>query len=168
LGILIALLLVLFTGFIVNVFFSRKIGKWISHFSNWLLHKIPIVSHIYDQAKKISDIFLATENNTFQYTVLVPSPHSQGFVIGFVTGFAHEVIEQNLTNNINIEGINGLDSITEQEHQYLSVFIPLSPNPTNGHTIFINKHLVKKIDLNVQQALKYVIAMGQKNNDVKK
>ena len=44
--------------------------------------------------------------------------------------------------------------------EFLSVYVPTTPNPTGGYFIIVARQDVIELDMTVDQALKYVISMG--------
>jgi len=40
------------------------------------------------------------------------------------------------------------------------LFIPTSPNPTSGYTVFVDESLIKKTTLTLQEASSFIISMG--------
>ena len=47
-----------------------------------------------------------------------------------------------------------------QDDDYISVYVPTTPNPTGGYYIMVKKSDVRELDMSVDQALKYVISLG--------
>ena len=43
---------------------------------------------------------------------------------------------------------------------FVSVYVPTTPNPTSGFFLMVPRDEVKFLDLSVDQALTYVISMG--------
>ena len=43
---------------------------------------------------------------------------------------------------------------------YLSVYVPTTPNPTGGYFILVPRKNCHELDMSVDQALKYIISMG--------
>ena len=43
---------------------------------------------------------------------------------------------------------------------YVSVYVPTTPNPTSGFFLMLAKADVIELDMTVDEALKYVISMG--------
>ncbi len=43
---------------------------------------------------------------------------------------------------------------------YVSVYVPTTPNPTGGYFLILPKSEIIELDMTVDQALKYVISMG--------
>ena len=46
------------------------------------------------------------------------------------------------------------------DDDYLSVYVPTTPNPTGGYYIMVKKSDVRELDMSVDDALKYVISLG--------
>ena len=46
------------------------------------------------------------------------------------------------------------------EDDYLSVYVPTTPNPTSGYFILVRKSDTHELDMSVDDALKYIISMG--------
>ena len=44
--------------------------------------------------------------------------------------------------------------------EYVSVYIPTTPNPTSGFFLMMPKSDVIELDMSVDEALKYIISMG--------
>jgi uncharacterized membrane protein len=44
--------------------------------------------------------------------------------------------------------------------EYVSVYVPTTPNPTSGFFLMMAKVDVIELDMSVDEALKYVISMG--------
>jgi uncharacterized membrane protein len=43
---------------------------------------------------------------------------------------------------------------------YLSVYVPTTPNPTGGYFVMVARKEVIELDMTVDEALKYIISMG--------
>jgi len=54
---------------------------------------------------------------------------------------------------------NSLPELPEKE-QYVSVYVPTTPNPTGGYYIFVRKQDIRPLAMSVDEALKYVISLG--------
>ena len=55
---------------------------------------------------------------------------------------------------------NALKGALSQDDDYLSVYVPTTPNPTGGYYIMVKKGDVRELDMSVDEALKYVISLG--------
>lgn len=137
-GLAVVVLVLFATGILVTHFFGKTIMGW----WNNVLNRVPVVGGVYKSVKQISDTVLSDSGNAFNKAVLVEFPHPGAWTIAFQTG----------TTKGELADKVGAD--------YLSVYVPTTPNPTSGYMIYV--HRSKAIDLNmtVDQALKTVISMG--------
>ncbi|MEK7731521.1 MAG: DUF502 domain-containing protein, partial [Planctomycetota bacterium] len=44
--------------------------------------------------------------------------------------------------------------------EFLSVYVPTTPNPTGGYFVIVARKDVIELDMSVDEALKYIISMG--------
>jgi len=139
-GFVIALIVLLATGiFAANVLGRKFLEAWDS-----LLGRIPIVKSIYSGAKKISESLFSDNSRSFKTPVLVPFPQPDIWTIAFVSGS----LPHRLANSLPEEG------------EYVSVYVPTTPNPTGGYYIFVRQSDIRELDMTVDEALKYVISLG--------
>lgn len=140
LGIVAATVVLFVTGvFAANVLGRRILGAWDS-----LLGRIPVVKSIYSSVKKVSESLLSDSSRSFKTPVLVPFPQPGIWTIAFVSGHIP----------------NKLKGSLPQDDDYISVYVPTTPNPTGGYYIMVKKSDVRELDMSVDQALKYVISLG--------
>lgn len=140
LGIVAATVVLFVTGvFAANVLGRRILGAWDS-----LLGRIPVVKSIYSSVKKVSESLLSDSSRSFKTPVLVPFPQPGIWTIAFVSGHIPDKIKGSLP----------------QDDDYISVYVPTTPNPTGGYYIMVKKSDVRELDMSVDQALKYVISLG--------
>jgi len=50
--------------------------------------------------------------------------------------------------------------INHLKGEYISVYVPTTPNPTSGFFLMMPKSDVIELDMSVDTALKYMISMG--------
>lgn len=137
-GVLLALAIVLSIGAIASNFFGRILVSW------WdaLLSRIPIVRSIYSSVKQVSDTLFSENGNAFRKALLVQWPREGVWTIAFQTG------------------IPGGDVANHLQGDYLSVYVPTTPNPTGGYFIMLPKADCIELQMSVDEALTYVISMG--------
>ncbi|WP_397407482.1 DUF502 domain-containing protein [Polaromonas sp.] len=137
-GVLLALAIVLSIGAIASNFFGRKLVSW------WdaLLSRIPIVRSIYSSVKQVSDTLFSENGNAFRKALLVQWPREGVWTIAFQTGMP------------------GGDVANHLQGDYLSVYVPTTPNPTGGYFIMLPKADCIELKMSVDEALTYVISMG--------
>lgn len=137
-GVLLTLVIVLLMGAIASNFFGKKLVVM----GNALLHRIPIVRSIYSSVKQVSDTLFSESGNAFRQALLVQWPREGVWTIGFLTG------------------VPGGDVVNHLPGDYLSVYVPTTPNPTGGYFVMLKKSDCIELKMSVDQALTYVISMG--------
>lgn len=138
LGALVMLLLLLATG----VFAANMVGQWWLRQGGLLLQRIPIVKSIYSSVKQVSDTLFSSSGNAFREAVLVQYPREGAWTIAFVTGKPGGEAAQHLSGD------------------YLSLYVPTTPNPTSGFFLMVPRGDVVALRMSVDEALKYIISMG--------
>ena len=138
LGVIVMLLGLLLTG----VFATNIFGQWWLRQGHRLLNKIPIVKSIYSSVKQVSDTLFSSSGNAFRQAVLVEYPRHGSWTIAFVTGKP------------------GGEAGHHLRGEYLSVYVPTTPNPTSGFFLMVPQSEVVNLSMSVDEALKYVISMG--------
>ena len=145
LGIVLSAMIVFITGFFLTNFAGKRLIKlWES-----ILDRIPLVRSIYSSVKQVTQTILSSDSNTFNEVLLIEYPRKGLWTLCFKTSDSPE-------------------SFTEKTNKDLiTVFIPTTPNPTSGFIIFVDKNDVKKIDIDVEDALKLVMSLGVVTPDIK-
>jgi uncharacterized membrane protein len=137
-GAILTLLIVFFTGVIATNFFGKRlILVWEA-----LLARVPVVKSIYASVKQVSDTLFSDSGNAFRQAVLVQFPRPGAWTIAFVTGKPGGDVANHLSGD------------------YLSVYVPTTPNPTGGYFLMLPRADVVELDMSVDEALKYIISMG--------
>ena len=139
--ILIAFVLILLLGFLVN----NIIGNKMVHVGENLLSKIPIVRTVYHGVKHLTKGIVG-DKKIFSEVVLIEFPIKGLKFIGFVTGE------------------DTLNTVQDQQ-RVLKIFVPTTPNPTSGYFCYAPEDKVKKMDISVDEAFKLIISAGYANLD---
>ena len=137
-GVLLTLGIILLMGAIASNF----LGKKLLMLGNALLRRIPIVRSIYSSVKQVSDTLFSENGNAFRKALLVQWPREGVWTIGFLTG------------------LPGGDVVNHLPGDYLSVYVPTTPNPTGGYFVMLKKTECIELKMSVDEALTYVISMG--------
>ena len=137
-GVVLTLLIVLLTGTIT----ANIVGQRLVHFWNEILHRIPVVSSIYSSVKQVSDTLFSSSGEAFRKALLVQWPREGMWTIAFLTGAP------------------GGDVTNHLRGDFVSVYVPTTPNPTGGYFVMMQRKDVIELDMSVDTALKYVISMG--------
>jgi len=138
LGVIVMVIGLLVTG----VFATNIAGQWALTQGSRLLKKIPIVKSIYSSVKQVSDTLFSSSGNAFREAVLVQYPRQGAWTIAFVTGRP------------------GGETATHLPGDYISIYVPTTPNPTSGFFLMVPRSDVIALAMSVDEALKYVISMG--------
>ena len=134
---------VLAAGLLLTGMFATNIfGQWWLRQGSRLLSKIPIVKSIYSSVKQVSDTLFSSSGNAFREAVLVQYPRHGCWTIAFVTGKP------------------GGEVATQLPGDYVSVYVPTTPNPTSGFFLMMPRADLIHLKMSVDAALKYVISMG--------
>ena len=138
LGVLLTILVVLLTG----VLASNILGQRLLRFWERILGRIPVVKSIYSGVKQVSDTLFTPGGQAFRKALLVQYPRPGAWIIAFQTGQP------------------GGDVVNHLKGDYVSVYVPTTPNPTSGFFLMMPRADVIELDMSVDEALKYVVSMG--------
>ena len=137
-GIALTLLIILTTGLLAANFIGQRLVSWWEQ----LLARIPVVSSIYNSVKQVSDTLFSSSGNAFRKALLIQYPREGTWTIAFLTGKP------------------GGDVSNHLKGDFVSVYVPTTPNPTSGFFLMLPKSDVIELDMAVDEALKYIISMG--------
>jgi len=137
-GTILTLLVVFITGLLT----ANIIGQKLVSFWEGVLWRIPVVKSIYWGVKQVSDTLFSSQGVAFRKALLVQYPREGSWTIAFMTGQP------------------GGDVINHLKGEYISVYVPTTPNPTSGFFLMMPKSDVIELDMSVDAALKYIISMG--------
>lgn len=128
--------------FLTGVATRNIIGKQVVYIWELALARIPIVSSIYSSVKQVSDTLFSSSGNAFRKALLVQYPRQGSWTIAFLTGTPGGDVKNHLRGD------------------YVSVYVPTTPNPTSGFFLMMPKADTIELDMSVDQALKYIVSMG--------
>ncbi len=134
--------LTLLVIFLTGVAARNIIGKQIVYVWELLLARIPIVNSIYSSVKQVSDTLFSSSGNAFRKALLIQYPRQGSWTIAFQTGTPGGDVKNHLHGD------------------YVSVYVPTTPNPTSGFFLMMPRADTIELDMSVDQALKYIVSMG--------
>ncbi len=137
-GAVLTVLIIFLTGLLAQNF----IGNYVVRVWEGLLKRIPIVNSIYSSVKQVSDTLFSSSGNAFRKAVLIEYPRQGSWSIGFLTG------------------VPGGDVVNHLKGDYVSVYVPTTPNPTSGFFLMVPKADAIELNMSVDEALKYIVSMG--------
>ena len=135
---ILTLLIIVLTGLLAANFIGQRLVVW------WemLLARIPVVNSIYNSVKQVSDTLFSSSGNAFRQALLIEYPRRGAWTIAFLTGKP------------------GGEVLRHLDGEYVSVYVPTTPNPTSGFFLMLPRAEVIELEMSVDTALKYVISMG--------
>lgn len=137
-GVLMSLLIIFVTGLVT----ANVLGQHLVRYWEALLARIPVVKSIYYSVKQVSDTLFSTNGQAFRKALLVQYPREGAWTIAFLTGKPGGAPAKHLSGD------------------YVSVYVPTTPNPTSGFFLMLPRQDVVELDMSVDEALKYIISMG--------
>lgn len=140
LGLLLIILLILFTGMISPLI----VGRRIIDYGDSLIKKLPVVKSIYSSVKQVNDVlFMEKDTKAFNRACLIEYPRQGIWSVGFVTSDAAAEIEKK-----------------SGQSKMINVFIANTPTPATGFLIVVPSKDVLLLDMKIDDAFKYVISGG--------
>ena len=139
LEILIAVLITVLIGFVSLSYFGKKILSLGEH----LLEKIPVLRSVYSGATQFTKSFKSAEDGSNnKKVVLIEFPRSGSWAVGFATNENSKPISSKINDTL------------------VNVFIPTTPNPTSGFLVLIPKKDIIYLNMNFEDAMKFIISVG--------
>jgi uncharacterized membrane protein len=137
-GTILTLVIIFITGVVTRNFVgNRLLMLW-----ELLLKRIPVVNSIYSSVKQVSDTLFSSSGNAFRKALLVQYPREGVWTIAFQTGVPGGDVKNHLSGD------------------YVSVYVPTTPNPTSGFFLMLKKEDTIELNMSVDEALKYIVSMG--------
>lgn len=132
LGLLLALLSIYAVGLLVTTF----VGRWLWRGADRLLQGLPVMGTLYQSLKEV--LGYDTERDRF-FTAVVAVRVDDGYEIGLVTG----------------------ETVGPDGRPHSVVFVPSSPNPTNGRLVMVPPDRLQRLPMRSGEALRTLVAMGK-------
>ncbi|MCZ2408023.1 MAG: hypothetical protein BGO74_08465 [Burkholderiales bacterium 68-12] len=137
-GVVLTLVILLVVGATASNFVGRKLVQWGDH----VVARIPVVRSIYSSVKQVSDTLFSESGNAFRTAVLVQWPREGVWTVAFITGAPGGEVAGLLRDD------------------FVSVYVPTTPNPTGGYFVMLRRSDCIELDMSVDAALRYIVSMG--------
>ena len=124
------------------------IGKKFLQLVNDLFKRIPILRTIYSAIGQMTET-LAPKKGQKKSVVLVEYPRKGSWAVGFATKKNEGEISKKTNSNL------------------INVFVPTTPNPTSGFLLMFPKDEIIYLDMNFEEASKFIVSAGTSNPEAK-
>lgn len=137
-GMLLGLALVFVVGLLAQLWFVRKLLGW----GDDLLERIPLIKTIYGGVRDILELFQSDPNKRFRSVVRVRFPHTDMYLIGFVTREDFAGLPA---------GLAGPDMV--------AVYLPMSYN-IGGYTLIMPRAQLEPLEMSFEDAMRFAVTAG--------
>lgn len=139
-GFPLAIIFTVFLGYLAATFLGRFLLRLLERS---VLTQFPLIRSIYPYAKEFSNLFLSDQHKMiFKRVVAIPYPRPGLYSIGFITS----------------EGLKDFDNAFGKKS--VTVFLPTSPTPFTGWTVFAPREEVITLNLSVDEAIRLLVTGG--------
>jgi uncharacterized membrane protein len=123
---------------------QRSAGAYVFGVVDRLIGLVPILSVVYNGVRQVSDA-LTRQESRFESVVLVEYPREGVYSFGFVTAETS-------------------DHASPPDADTYNVYMPGSPNPTQGHLLFVPEEEFYPVDIRVSRAIRLLVTTGIAEN----
>jgi uncharacterized membrane protein len=149
-GLLVAVILLTALGALTANF----VGRTLIAYGEVLVDRTPFVRSVYKTLKQVFETFVANKDNSFTEVGLIEWPRKGIWSMVFVSSTARGEVAERLKAMAADKG--GED----KSQDFLTVFIPTTPNPTGGYIMFLPRSDVVILDMTIEEAARLIISAG--------
>ena len=138
-------LIIAFTALTVLGFLTANlVGRTMVEIGETILERVPIVRPLYRGLKQVFETLFAKSGSTFRTVGLVEFPAPGMWSLVFLSTPPGADIAVSLPG----------------EQEYVSVFMPCTPNPTTGFFFYVPRRDVIELEIPVESAAKLIMTAG--------
>jgi uncharacterized membrane protein len=137
-GLIVAFFALTLLGFLT----ANLVGRTLVEAGENLLNRMPVVRPIYKTMKQIFETLFAKEGSSFRKVALAEFPTGMWSVVFLASSPSAYIAEQ-------LPG-----------PEYVSCFLPCTPNPTTGFFFYAPRSKVIELDITVEQAMALIMSAG--------
>lgn len=145
LGVIFAFLALTLLGFLA----ANLAGRSLIALGEAILGRMPIIRSIYKSVKQVFETIFSQSGTSFRKVGLIEFPVKGTWTLVFISVPP--------TRSVAAQLPNGED--------YVSVFLPCTPNPTTGFYFFLPASAVKEVAMSPDDAVKLIVSCGVINPD---
>ena len=139
-GVVLAVLGLTLLGFLA----ANLAGRTLLRIGELMLDRMPVVRGIYKAVKQVFETVFSQKSTSFRRVCLVQFPSKGMWSIAFISAPPAKVIED----------------VLPESREYISLFMPCTPNPTTGFWFYLPADDVIEVDLTPDEAFKLVMSAG--------
>jgi uncharacterized membrane protein len=140
-GLVIAVVGLTLLGFLT----ANLVGRSLVELGESLLNRMPIVRPIYKTMKQIFEALFSKTGSSFRKVALVEFPSPGMWSLVFIS---------------SAPGGDIAAKLPARDGDYVSVFMPCTPNPTTGFFFFVARKDMIELDISVENAMTLLISAG--------
>ena len=140
-GLVIAIVALTLLGFLT----ANLVGRTLVELGEGLLSRMPIVRPLYKTMKQIFEALFSKSGSSFRKVALVEFPVPGTYSLVFLS--------QAPSGEVALK-------LPKGEAEYVSVFLPCTPNPTTGFFFFVQRKDLIELDIPVESAMTLLISAG--------
>jgi uncharacterized membrane protein len=139
-GLIIAFVALTLLGF----FTANLVGRTLMEAGETILDRMPIVRPLYKALKQVFETLFSSSGSSFRTVGLVEFPSPEMWSLVFLSQPAGSEISDRLP----------------RDEEYVSVFMPCTPNPTTGFFFYVARSDIVELDIPVEAAAKLIMSAG--------
>lgn len=139
-GLVIAFLALTALGFLT----ANLVGRTLVEFGENILNRMPVVRPIYRTMKQIFETVFSKDGSSFRNVGLMEFPAPGMWSLVFLSAPPSPEIATRLPSG----------------DEYVSVFMPCTPNPTTGFFFYMKRKEIIDLDIKVEDAMTLLISAG--------
>jgi uncharacterized membrane protein len=138
-GLIVALLALTLLGFLAANFVGRRLVEM----GESILQRMPIVRPLYRGLKQVFETLFSQSGASFRKVAMVEFPQPGMWSLVFISAPPGSQVTTRLPDD-----------------EYVSCFLPCTPNPTTGFFFYVPKKDVIELDITVESAAKLIMSAG--------
>lgn len=120
---------------------QRRLGAYVFSVVDRGLARVPVFSVIYTGVRQVADA-LTSQQSRYERVVMVEYPRDGLYALGFVTSGSPVAVEE------------------ETGTETYNVYLPGSPNPTQGHFVLAPETELTELDMSVSKGIRLLVTTG--------
>lgn len=138
-GLIVAFLSLTLLGFLT----ANLVGRYLVSLSDYVLGHMPVVSGLYKGIKQVFETVFSQSGTSFRKVGMVQFPQPGMWSLVFISSPPTGTVKSTLPSE-----------------EYVSVFLPCTPNPTTGFYFYLPASDLIEVDISVDAAAKLIMSAG--------